>query len=417
MGIVQLKSATSSDIGMENSSLITLPPELIHRIFDYCDIPTILIHVRRVCRTLHAITNTYARFALTLNAMSASNMESVFHAIRAEQVISLTIVNSYWNNDKTKLFFSLISSQKFTRLRSLSINRIENKDLEHLLRNLSSDSLISLSFKSNKNYNQTWIIVVYALTQWNLRRLCMSNVNYMMEHISWPAQCGLEHLTIANCVYSKYLRILQQSPKLRTLVMEDCAVDENIVPFTPSQSTFHMTLKSLTMTGCSLTPEHLELLLAQIPAVHYLKLISDRNQFDSVFDASYWQQLICTKLPNLNRFEFFFSYGYGNNNDFINLEALIDPFRAPFWLEEKHWLVACAYIPELNAIGLYTTPIGMISNPKPVRYEISSIENTCRLTQRPLDQIVDNSSDEVCNKSIDKRIECFIFLTIILTPM
>ncbi|CAF1439981.1 unnamed protein product [Adineta ricciae] len=78
---------------MENSPLTTLPPELIHHIFDYCDIRTILLSVRGVCQTLYAMVNTYDRLAITLNSKSAWTMKSVSRIVRSEQVISLTIAD------------------------------------------------------------------------------------------------------------------------------------------------------------------------------------------------------------------------------------------------------------------------------------------------------------------------------------
>jgi hypothetical protein len=301
------------------------------------------------------------------------------------------------------------------------MNQTRGIDLKNLLHNLNADFLISLSIEwSGTNYDQAWAVVSYALTRWKLRKLCMSNVNYMMEHISWPDYGMLKHLVIADCVYSEYLLMLHQFPNLETIVMRNCIVDEKIMPLQSSASTFHVTLKSLTMTGCSLISDDLELLLAPIPALHHLKLISDRKQFDTIFDGSYWEEFICTKLSNLSRFEFFFSYKYSRNNNFIDLESLIVPFRAPFWLDKKRWFVTCAYGPELHVIWLYTTPIITISNQSPIRCVISSIDNTCRLIQRPLNEMVDNILDEVCKK-IDQRknsvFYCFKNENIQLTPL
>jgi hypothetical protein len=304
-------------------------------------------------------------------------MKSVSRIIRPEQVISLTVSDDRFRSG-IGLFFSLFNGLEFTRLRSLIIKRMRDKDLEHLLQSLNTDSLISFSIESGEwKYDPTWIVVSYALARRNIRKLCMINLG-------------------------KDLLILQQLPKSRTLVMQNCTINEKIVPLTSPASTYHALLQSLTITNCSLSSENLELLLARIPAVRHLKLISYRKQFDSMFKASYWQQLICTKLPNLDRFEFFFSCDYRDNNNFIDLASPIDPFRAPFWLNEKHWFVAWAYVLKSHQIWLYTTSIDIIDSQRPVRCEVSSIENTWRLTQRPLNGIVDNTSDEVCNQ-IDQR--------------
>jgi hypothetical protein len=319
--------------------------------------------------------------------------------IGPEKVISLTITNKYWPKDETKVFFSVFNGLRFNRLRSLIVKEMRGKELEYLLQSVNADSLVALSIPSwNYPNDQTWIIVSYALARWNLEKLSMSNVDYITEHMPWSDQGRLEHLVIADCAYSKYLLILLTLPNLRTLVMRNCTVDEKIVPSMSSTSTFHLSLKSLTMTGCSLTLEHLESLLSPISSLRYLKLISHRKEFDSIFHGSYWERLICAKLPQLDRFEYFFSYNSSRNDNFISLDSIIDQFRTPFWLHEKRWFVHCAYYLKTEVISLYTIPIVINGNQNPSRCEISSIDNTYRLTQRPLNNMVDNTSDEVCNR-------------------
>jgi len=161
--------------------------------------------------------------------------------IGPEKVISLTITNKSWLKDETKVFFSLFNGLRFTRLRSLIVKEMRGKELEYLLQSVNADSLVALSIPSwNYPNDQTWIIVSYALARWNLEKLCMSNVDYITEHMPWSDQGRLEHLVIANCAYSKYLLILRTLPNLLTLVMRNCTLDEKIVPSMSSTSTFHL---------------------------------------------------------------------------------------------------------------------------------------------------------------------------------
>jgi hypothetical protein len=102
---------------------------------------------------------------LLFNSKSTSTIESIFRVIRPERTISLTLANDYWGNDGTNLFFSLFNSLEFTRLRSLIIKQIRDKNLEHLLKSLILGTLISLSVESSENkYDQTWIVVSYLVT-------------------------------------------------------------------------------------------------------------------------------------------------------------------------------------------------------------------------------------------------------------
>ena len=73
-------------------SLHMLPTELIHRIFDFCNIQTILNSIRYVCRHLYASVNTYHGFELTFSLNSKSELQKICQIMSIERVASLNIV-------------------------------------------------------------------------------------------------------------------------------------------------------------------------------------------------------------------------------------------------------------------------------------------------------------------------------------
>jgi hypothetical protein len=181
--------------------------------------------------------------------------------------------------------------------------------------------------------------------------------------------------------------------------MRDLTTDNaDIQTLSDSNSTFTTVLESLTMTHCSLLPHYLELLLSLTPSLRQLKLVSHREVFDSFFDATHWEKLISIKLPKLQKFELIFFHTYHKKNDSINVEVLTDPFRSSFWLDEKQWFIAGAYVLEENEIWLYTTPIEFVHIRNLLRLEASCVDNSYCLTQRPLYKMPDPSSDKVCMK-------------------
>ncbi|CAF0899764.1 unnamed protein product, partial [Adineta ricciae] len=319
---------------MENSPLITIPPELIHHIFDYCDFRTILLNVRRVCKILYAMVDSYDRFAVTVSlyANSTCTMKSVSQNLQSEKIISLTVCDykSYNHSSHdigTKSIFSSFNSTQFTRLRSLNLKNMWDNHLECLLQSLSDAPLISLSITTcEKNYDVTWLIFLQAITRWNLQKLYMSFIDYLEEHASWPEQYSLEHLTIGRCAYNKYLHILHQLPKLRTLVMQNFMINEKKIPVTSCAPTIHSSLESITIECYSLASEHLESLLSPIHSLYHLKLIS-------TFELS-------------------------------------------------------------NEIWLYTVPNVMIGQKTPPRFEISSIDVIPRLTERPPNKMIRGVLDQ-----------------------
>ncbi|CAF1096405.1 unnamed protein product [Rotaria sp. Silwood1] len=366
---------------------------------------------------MYAMVNTYDRYELILDPESLDITTALAHFIRPEFVVSLTIDHDCWTDaliyrltslfdrcrsdnkrsrvDQLRLPFSF---HQFTRLRSLSLYEIPDADLEYLFENLNTTFLISLSIETSEGmFSIAWTLVPSVINRWNLQKLCVGNVPYTTD-IVWPVSCTLKHLAVFSCSYSNYLDILDRLPHLQALVVRGyTAGDMDNTLISTTASIVRSSLKSLSIIASSLRIQDFELILLSVLSLRHLKLISKRQQFDSVFDASYWEQLTGSKLPNLDKLEFFFAYQYDTNDHFINLESLVAPFRAQFWVQTKRWFVTCAYAPESDEIWLYTTPTDIFDNEDVLRCEVSWMDNTCRLTQRPLDTMVDNTPDEVCD--------------------
>ena len=59
---------------MADTSLLTLPVEIVHRIFDHCDVQN-LLSIRCVCKRLYILASAYDRFKLIFNLESPYNVE------------------------------------------------------------------------------------------------------------------------------------------------------------------------------------------------------------------------------------------------------------------------------------------------------------------------------------------------------
>ncbi|CAF4010532.1 unnamed protein product, partial [Rotaria sp. Silwood1] len=213
--------------------------------------------------------------------------------------------------------------------------------------------------------------------------------------------------------------ILRRLNHLRTLIIQDYTVGNiSSTSISTVASTFQHSLMSLIIVASSLTPQHFELILSSTPSLFNLKLICKKQMFNSMFDASYWEQIVNSKLPKLKKLEFFFSYQCNIKNNFISLESLIASFQTEFWTHTKHWFVSSAYVPSLCEIWLHTTPINFVDKTKLIRCEISSIASTCRFTQQSLDVMLDKSLDQAdinileykLSKTCAEKRECSICL-------
>ncbi|CAM4820345.1 unnamed protein product [Rotaria magnacalcarata] len=225
----------------------------------------------------------------------------------------------------------------------------------------------------------------------------MTNVNYENNNILWTVQSHLQNLTIRDCTCEQYFFILNQLPCLKTFTIRDCLVKHtNGKSLISATSTFQSSLESLTMNDCSLSLENFELLLHSINTLRHLKLISRSRRLNSIFDGYRWENIIRTKLPALCNFQCFFSYiAFTSSTHASNIESLIVPFRAPFWVQEKRWLVYCTCVLRHSNIWLYTTPICVPDIDTSFRCEILSTNDSYHLTKRPIHTIINPTSDEV----------------------
>ncbi|CAF1184416.1 unnamed protein product [Adineta ricciae] len=375
---------------MENISLLSLPPEICHRIFDYCDSQTILLSVRGVCRYLHDITSTYSRFELKCNLSKNSKYDVLFRFISPASITSLTIDNKYHSHDDDVIScltrnFPLI---QFTQLRSLHVDGCNYSVIKIILSSIPFHSLDELSITQIEEHTRPQVISLAA--KFNLRKFVFAKSELTTnDNILWPINWQLECLEIGTCNLLQYLSICKRIPSLRTLVIEDCVVGEYWPKISNGLSN---QLKSLTITNCSAYFEELELLFSAVPALTHLELVFDEDMYEYGLNGHRLERILKRRLPLLHDFKFFFAYHYSENSNIqiLDIKSLILPFRSSFWLEEKHWYITCDHILQTRMIRIYTTPVqirydkGRFSEQelREHRCEVSSKDYTCRFIRR-----------------------------------
>jgi hypothetical protein len=226
---------------MSNSPLVNLPVELLHRIFDHLDAYIIVLSVRCVCRQLHAVVNSYNRFQLNFdstvnsyrlfssnsNSMRNSNFKIVSRLVQPSNVISLMFSGGYADQWYIDVFLANFNISQFTRLRSLTLHKVNSIEINQFFQHVTTNSLVSLAVNMHEiedNYT-AFSIIFPVMIQTNLQTLRLDNLDYENNRIAWPIQSTLEHLTIRDCSYDQYRIILCNSLRLRTLVIMNCTVN------------------------------------------------------------------------------------------------------------------------------------------------------------------------------------------------
>ncbi|UJR08750.1 hypothetical protein I4U23_013007 [Adineta vaga] len=180
-----------------------------------------------------------------------------------------------------------------------------------------------------------------------------------LRHYLSQSESCLTRLTVGIVTFNEYQNILRSCPRLRTLVIDDCWMNESDQN---SSVTFYRQLSSLTLQDTNRSMLHLERFLSLTPSLVQLKIINCSLTPNSLIDGLYWEMLIKTKLFLLRQFQFVFYQLHLRIYECTDdVEVLIRPFRTSFWLEDKRWFVNCQSIKSLHTVKLFSIPFPGIS--------------------------------------------------------
>ncbi|CAM2718856.1 unnamed protein product [Rotaria socialis] len=371
-------------------SLDTLPAELLYRLLDLLPCETILISVANVCRRFRSIAHAYDRYDIDLRSISQPNFHTICRSIRPMKVISLTLSDDEKTPGQIGLFLSLFHIKLFRRLRHLTLINIAAEDLMAISKQCQLNSLISFTMDARGQHIISPLkMITRAIALPNLCKLSLTSIGCIFDRISWPTDCLLQNLKIQTCTSQQFLTLLNRLPHLKTF---DIAVYE-FRSTAACSSTIHRSLTSLTMSIDHTHITSLDSLLLLTPSLVNLKLIINNCDAEFLSQCFSWEEFIQNKLTELQKFEFFFTVCHPRQDSLLDIKRLIDPFRQPFWLEHKHWLVCCEQTKSSKyRTYLYTVPmcISRLKYLKPFRKIFSTVDNlpsntTCRVSTLVVD--------------------------------
>jgi hypothetical protein len=195
----------------------------------------------------------------------------------------------------------------------------------------------------------------------SLPRLFTFNLNipsFNVTNIPWPCQCRIQHLEICCHTLDGFSNILCHLPNLRTLVVEQLHEDdvEQMISKLANVEPFYQ-LSSLTFKYCTIDMTILELLLSLTPSLEHLRLMRSVSLNAFTSHLSDWEKFVETKMPLLNKFEFFLVDAQHDVLTQVDTESFIASFRTPFWTKTKKWFVICDYIADPRAVLLYSPSV------------------------------------------------------------
>ncbi|CAF0768220.1 unnamed protein product [Adineta ricciae] len=339
-------------------SLITLPTEILHHIFDSIDCQTILLSIRQVCSTLCNVTNTYERYQLDFRSISLDNYRCLISRFDPGYVHSIVLSNDFKTPNQIQLFLSNFNTQKFVQLRSLTLLEIEDETLAQLLQTILHCSLKFLSIKwtpSSTPRYQTLTLISTVVTHNSLSKLSMHH--YPVDTIckQFSIQCKV-HLTLSEYTYSQLCELPLLFPYLEELKLDRYSArpDEQLILQSQLTLIFQY-LTSLTLRIDDSQWKQLREALLTTPSLLQLSLQVFGILPNSDTLQCPWEELIQTNLPRLTQIDFLFVILSENIDPNEYIESLLLPFRTPFWTEVKRWFVTGDFYSfPREAVRLYT---------------------------------------------------------------
>jgi hypothetical protein len=326
-------------------------------------------------------------------------------------VISLTLSNDERTSNQIGLFISLVCLRQFARLRSLIFVNVDEGQLNFMLERIKLNRITSFSCNIRKyedrHETSTLALLSSAIASSTLCSLELGIEHQRISKIVWPMNCTIQYLTITNYITTeRFCTILQNSPHLHTLNIRTVptAINETLSSICFPQ------LTSLTINNLSVTIDELEPFLLLTPSLVYLKLIGGKK----MMDGKRWEQFIPINLPNLDKFEFYFTEYPSLKQTATHVELTIASFQTPFWSEHKKWFITCeCNIEESHSIDLYSIPIckpDMFYSPKSKKISLSSspmmmnndqliMNNIKSLTLTWNKSVADDTEQQVCYQS------------------
>jgi hypothetical protein len=372
---------------MTKDYLSNLPVEILHNVFQYCDSVTILYKIGSVCKRLRAIACQYNEIKLEITRTNCKALKPIFHLIPSNVITSIEMSYFLDYEHKADMEYYISKIVRFTQIQHLLLRTEYNYHLKWFLEHLNGIQPISLTIVLRQEPSEfSYSVIPSIIPKLNLQKLCWNNLDYELKNMSWPSDCKLTYLGMNSCLYSEYTNILQQLPYLKTLRLNKIIIDNKKM----SDISFTSQLTCLIIEDCSLSTEHLKLLVSKTPALRNLTLAFHDKIFQSIADVYDWETFVRTQLNFLDKLEFLISYEYSFDH-MINLELFVVPFQESFWLNEKHWNVACEYIFEWKKkILLYT--ISSAGRFRQTPYSTNGIllkQNNYYITKRKKNQLID----------------------------
>jgi hypothetical protein len=200
-----------------------LPVELLYTLFNYFSAWGLLYTFSNASDYVDEALKSYSGYQVDFRTISKYHFRYICRHIRAEQIISLTLSDEDNTPGFSDLFFSHFPIEQFTRLRSLTLIKVECNSLEYIFANLHKlyqlrtfsfdDQSIRYQYPSQDKSVPSYLTDVNISVLSQLNHLHLNNAT-MLKSIPFPY---LRYLNVRQCLNDELQTIFQHAPQLKSL--------------------------------------------------------------------------------------------------------------------------------------------------------------------------------------------------------
>ncbi|CAM4862072.1 unnamed protein product [Rotaria socialis] len=340
------------------SSIEQLPNEIIYRIFDNVDSYSI-INFCFTSKRFYSCLNNYTSFKINFESILKETFDLIINLINPLNIISLKLND----DDKTpgimKYFIKNFQINKLNRLKSLKLIKINENDLENILKHLINNPLNSIEIEYRQYFtmlNQSTILILYQiLSKETLREVHLDMRSYQNDFIQWPQTSNIKYLTLIHSNLYQFVQIIEKSNKYKSVTLKNFTMKNlNKIPL----KSFHLKqLKSFKIEDSELIMEIIQWFISFMSDIVYFKLDGFTNIIENIFKNDQLENLFENKLKNLITFQFFIRFS--SNETLINnsiIGSFIQQFKKSYWITNLNCFINCDFIKNCNEIHLYSLP-------------------------------------------------------------
>ena len=313
---------------MSMNKLEDLPNELFLECFRYFtvwDFSHSFDHINQRFSTLVRSMPLHLSFENVTNSRMQHFLDELQTPSMKQNVHSLHL--SYGRSFRqTKIFMRHFSLDEFPSLKCLVLSRIGSSDMSRMLAMLSTVPNIHSVIVTVDDDEEVLITDSFPLAK--LKRLTIPGLGENLR-ISDQIWC-MRYLTLSHTQLHQISIIFRCAPSLAELTIKDFdPILNERVNFYANSAT---RLERLNIKGHA-PFSSLENLLQNTPNLRFFELASFGSP--EIMDADRWEKLICSAIPNLTVFQFYFAYsrsGFSTLN--ADLPSKIKQFGGDFWKKQ-----------------------------------------------------------------------------------